>query len=152
MDQTRKLFSNKYRWLAILTVAVCFSFNSVNATAASDSLTGLPIYPGVTDPGSLPESDFCGKRMQKDFYIVMGGRIDGVTKWYASHLAGYHKYHAVTDGRSQDTFFNPNGSTEVTVTATKAGSAVYSISYGRFEPGLTAREMIWFSQSRKTCD
>ena len=90
--------------------------------------------------------------MQKDFYIVMGNKVDVVTKWYVGHLPGYRKYHAVADGRSQDTFFSPNGSAEVTVTGTSAGFGVYSICYGRFQPELTTREIISFSQSRKGCD
>jgi hypothetical protein len=150
MDPTQRLFSIKYRWLAIafLTVAL----NGANAASPNDPLTGLPVYPGVTDASPLPDSDFCGKQMQKDFYIVMGDRVDVVTKWYAGHLPGYHKYHAVTDGRSQYTFFGPTGSAEVTVTGTRAGSAVYSISYGRFRPGLTSSEMLSFSQSSNGCD
>lgn len=150
MGPTQRLFSPKYRWLAIaiFTVAV----NGADAATTNDPLTGLPVYPGVTDSNPLPQSDFCGKQMQKDFYIVMGNKVDVVTKWYVGHLPGYRKYHAVTDGRSQDTFFSPNGSAEVTVTGTRAGSAVYSISYGRFQPGLTTREIISFSQSRKGCD
>jgi len=150
MDLTQRLFSPQYRWFAIAILTIAFNF--ANAASINDALTGLPVYPGVTDASPLPDSDFCGKQMQKDFYIIMGGKIDVVTRWYAIHLAGYHKYHVVTDGRSQDTFFSPDGSTEVTVTGSKAGSAVYSISYGRFQPGLTTREGILFSQSRKTCD
>lgn len=150
MDQMRRSFSRKFRWLAIAILAV--AFNGTNATTTNDPLTGLPVYPGVTDPNPLPDSDFCGKQMQKNFYIVMGDRIEAVKKWYVSHLPGYSKYHVMTDGRSQYVFFSPNGGDEVTVTGTRAGSAVYSISYGRFQPGLTVREMTAFSRSRETCD
>jgi hypothetical protein len=150
MGPTQKLFSTKYRWLAIAIVTV--AFNGAAAAPTNDPLTGLPVYPGVTGSNSLPQSGFCGKQMQKDFYIVMGNKVDVVTKWYVGHLPGYRKYHAVIDGRSQDTFFSPDGSAEVTVTGTRAGPAVYSISYGRFQPGLTTRETVSFSRSRKGCD
>jgi hypothetical protein len=150
MGPTQRLFSTKYRWLAIAIFTV--ACNGSDAATTNDPLTGLPVYPGVTDSNPLPQSGFCGKQMQKDLYIVMGKRVDVVKKWYVGHLPGYRKYHAVTDGRSQDTFFSPNGSAEVTVTGTRAGPAVYSISYGRFQPGLTSREIISFYQSRKGCD
>lgn len=144
------MFSTIYRWLAIAIFTV--TLNGANAATTNDPLTGLPVYPGVTGSNPLPQSSFCGKQMQKNFYIMMENKVDVVRKWYVGHLPGYRKYHAVTDGRSQDTFFSPNGSAEVTVTGTRAGSSVYSISYGRFQPGLTTREMISFSQSRKGCD
>jgi hypothetical protein len=54
--------------------------------------------------------------------------------------------------RQQDTCFSPNGSAEVAMTETRAGFGVYSIFYCRFQPGLTTREIISFSQSRKGCD
>jgi hypothetical protein len=150
MDRTQRLLSPKYRWFAIAILAVCFT--DANAAASNDPLTGLPVYPGVTDASPLPEGDFCGKQMTKDFYMVMGNKIYAITKWYAGRLAGYHRYHAMINGRSLDIFFSPDGKTEVTVTGTKIGSAVYSISYGRFQPGLTAGEMISFSQSKKACE
>lgn len=150
MDETQRSFSRKFRWLAIAIFVI--SFKGANAATTGDPLTGLPVYPGVTDPNPLPDSDFCGKQMQKNFYIVMGDSIEVVKKWYVGHLPGYSKYHAMTDGRSQYTFFSPNGSDEVTVTGTRVGSAVYSISYGRFLPGLTTREMVSFSHTRKMCD
>ena len=150
MGPKQSLLSTKYRWLAIVIFTV--AFNGANAATTNDPLTGLPVYPGVTGSNPLPQSEFCGKQMQQDFYIVMGDKVDVVTKWYVGHLPGYRKYHAVTDGRSQDTFFSPDGSAEVTVTGTRAGSGVYSISYGRFQPGLTTRETISFSHPRKGCD
>jgi hypothetical protein len=150
MGPTQRLVSTKYRWLAIAIFTV--AFNGANATTTNDPLTGLPVYPGVTDSNPLPQPDFCGKQMQKDFYIVMRNKVDVVTKWYVGRLPGYCKYHAVTDDRSQDAFFSPNGSAEVTVTGTRAGSAVYSISYGRFQPGLATREIISSSQLRKGYD
>jgi hypothetical protein len=150
MAQAQRLFKTNCRWLAIVIFAV--AFNGSSAATNNDPLTGLPVYPGVTNSNPLPESDFCGKQMQKDFYIVMGGKGDVFAKWYASHLPGYHKYHAVTDGRSQYIFFSTDGGIEVTVTGTRGGPAVYSISYGRFQPGLTTQEMTAFSQSKKSCD
>ena len=45
-----------------------------------------------------------------------GYKVDAVADWYSKELAGFKKYHAIADGRSQDTFFNSDGTQEVTVT------------------------------------
>ena len=92
----------------------CLFASSVSST--SDSVTGLTVYPGLTDPNPLPRANVCRKAMQGDFYMVMGQKVDVVVDWYVKHLVGFKKYHAVTDHRSQDTFFNSDGTQEVTVT------------------------------------
>jgi len=152
MDPAQRLIGPKSRWLAISIVAIFLCLTGVKAASRNDPLTGLPVYPGVSDPSPLRDSDFCGKHMQGDFYIVMGEKFGAVATWYGRHLIGYHKYHSVTDGRSRITFFSADGSDEVTVTASRASSAVYSISYGHFQPGLPAQEMISFSKSQTACD
>jgi hypothetical protein len=116
----------------------------------TDALTGLPLYPGVSGgpDAPLPEAKVCQSTMVGDFYSfynMKGAKVDGVTQWYASHLAGFHKYHA-GGKRTQDTFFNQSGTLEVTVTGKGDGTDdVYSISYGRFEPGLSPRQMATFN-------
>jgi hypothetical protein len=152
MDPVQRLIGPKSRRLAFSIVAIFLCLTGVNAAYSNDPLTGLPVYPGVNDPSPLPDSDFCGKHMQGDFYIVMGEKFVAVATWYGRRLTGYHQYHSMMDGRSQVTFFSPNGSNEVTVTATRASSAVYSISYSHFQPGLQAQEMLSFSKSRTACD
>jgi hypothetical protein len=146
------LWNIRCRWMVVAILASLLLASSSEATSSDDPLTGLPVYPGISNPSTLPRSTFCGKGMQHDFYIVMGNKIDAVTSWYTRHLGGFHKYHAVTDGRSQDTFFSPDGTREVTITGSKAGSEVYSISYGRFDFGLSSREMSSFNQAKSTCN
>ena len=93
--------------VAIVGGAACVLASS--AASTNDPVTSLPVYPGVTDPDPLPKASVCRKTMQEDFYMVMGQNVDVVVDWYARHLAGYKKYHAITDHRSQDTFFNSDG-------------------------------------------
>jgi hypothetical protein len=148
--EMRKLFLIKLLLLAWLT-----SGAAVLAAPhlTSDPQTGLPIYPGVRDPSPLPKAAVCGKQMQGDFYIVMGDKVDAVADWYAKHLAGFKKYHATSDGRTQDTFFKPDGTQEVTVTGSRGNTGeVFSISYGRFQPALSLREMASFNQEKRVCD
>ena len=149
MDQMEKPCGVRRRLIAIVIVAACIN---VDAASTSDPLTGLPVYPGVSTPSPLPKAIFCGKQMEKDVYIVMGKRVDVVTAWYARHLPGHRRYHFSADGRSQDTFFSRDGTQEITVTGSKAGPEVYSISYGRFQSALTTLEMASFNQPKKGCN
>lgn len=121
------------------------------AASTSDPVTSLPVYPGVTDPDPLPRANVCRKAMQGDFYMVMGQKVDVVVGWYARHLTGFRKYHAISDRRSQDTFFNSDGTQEVTVTGSPNSTEVFSISYGRFQPGLAEPERASFNTGKQVC-
>ena len=129
--------------------AACLFASSVSST--SDSVTSLPVYPGLTDPNPLPRANICRKAMEGDFYMVMGQKVDVVVDWYVKHLVGFKKYHALTDHRSQDTFFNSEGTQEVTVTGSPNSTEVFSISYGRFGPGLAAPERASFNTGKQVC-
>jgi hypothetical protein len=137
--------------LAVMTCAAVLTCGANAGGSTNDPLTGLPLYPGVTDSNPLPKATVCKSQMQGDFYIVTGNRVDTVTDWYAKHLNGFKKYHAMTGSRSQDTFFNSDGTQEVTVTGTPDSTDVYSISYGRFQPGLPASQMPVFNTGKQVC-
>ena len=137
--------------LLALEIAVAIFAFAAGASAANDSLTGLPVYPGISDPNPLPKANLCGKAMVGDFYIVMGNKVDVVVGWYAQNLSGFKKYHAVGGGRSQDTFWSSDGTQEVTVTGTPNSPEVYSVSYGKFTPGLTAPQMATFNTGKQVC-
>ena len=97
----------KKRSLSMALLSICFMVPA--AGYANDSITGLPVYPGIGSPEPLPKATFCGKQMDGSFYIAMNGkgeRVQLVAAWYAKHLRGFRAYHASTDGRTQDTFFN----------------------------------------------
>jgi hypothetical protein len=123
---------------------------------ANDSVTGLPVYPGAGSPEPLPKATFCGKQMDGSFYIVLnrkGEKVKLVAAWYARHLTAFHAYHANTDGRTQDTFFNKDGTKEVTITSNRGnGDEVFSVSYGKFRPGLSAAEMASFNHGGRDCN
>lgn len=125
------------------------------AAYANDAVTGLPVYPGIGLPEPLPKATFCGKQMDGSFYIVMNGKgekVKLVVAWYAKHLAGFHTYHANADGRTQDTFFNKDGTKEVTITSSRGNEdEVFSASYGNFHPGLSPQEMVSFNQGKRPC-
>ncbi len=144
------LFVIKRLLLITIVGGAAWAFAS-SAASTSDPVTSLPVYPGMTDPDPLPKANVCRKAMQGDFYMVMGQKVDAVVDWYAKHLVGFKKYHAITDHRSQDTFFNSYGTQEVTVTGSPNSTEVFSISYGRFQPGLSDPEKASFNTGKQVC-
>jgi hypothetical protein len=126
---------------------------SYAAASTHDALTGLPLYPGLKYPSVLPKAMVCKSMMKGDFYIALGNKINAVNEWYVAHLAGFHMYHAVTDGRTQDTFFNSDGTKEVTITGSRSDAdEVFSISYGEFRPGLSQNASASFHKPTRICD
>jgi len=136
--------------VTVTASVLVFGADAANSSA-KDPVTGLPVYPGIKDPDPLPKAMVCKSQMEGDFYIVDGYKVDAVADWYSKELAGFKKYHAIADGRSQDTFFNSEGTQEVTVTGRPGGPDVYSISYGRFQPGLSASQMATFNTGKQVC-
>jgi hypothetical protein len=140
-------------WPAIIMVCLFLLFSVHAASAADDQLTRLPLYPGVSSAQPVPPLTVCGSQMQGDFYLVMGDKIDEVNEWYARHLTGFHMYHAVTGGRTLDSFFSADGTKEITVTGSRSDPGeVFSISYGRFHPRLSEKAMASFNQPKRSCD
>lgn len=138
---------------AFLAVLIALACPYRMMAASSDPLTGLPLYPGSGTPTSLPKTKICNCEMKGNFYIVVSGNISAVNHWYADHLPGFRMYHAVTDGRTQDTFFNADGTKEVTITGSRGvPEEVFSISYGEFRPGLSQNAMASFNKPNRTCD
>ena len=128
----------------------------------ADPLTNLPLYPATdsrlhlgNDPTRLPESNVCGIKMQADFYTVYDSKVDATLVWYGAHLPGFKKTHAYAANRSQDTFYNPEGTLAVSVTGT-SGKAdeiteTYSVVYSRFQPALREKAIIGLNQQKVIC-
>jgi hypothetical protein len=127
-----------------------------------DPLTNLPLYPATdsrlhlgNEPTRLPESNVCGSKMQADFYTVYDSKVDATLAWYGAHLPGFKKTHAYAANRSQDTFYNPDGSFAVSVTGSsgKPGENIetYSVVYSRFQPALPEKAIISLNQQKLVC-
>jgi hypothetical protein len=121
----------------------------VNST--KDKITGLPVYPGVTETGPLPTTVVCKSQSSGEFFIVSGKNTRDLTNWYTAALPGFKKYPAVTDGRTQVTYFSADGTQEVTITGNPNSPEAYSISYGRFHPGLSTSAMASFNTGKMIC-
>jgi hypothetical protein len=121
----------------------------VNST--KETITGLPVYPGVTDPDPLPTTVVCKSQSSGHFFIVSGKNTREVANWYTAALPGFKRFSTVTGGTSQDTYFSADGTQEVTLTGRPNSLAAYLISYRRFQPGLTAAAMASFNTGKMTC-
>jgi hypothetical protein len=150
----------------ILAMAIVFGFVVIaggnTKLLTADPLTNLPLHPATdsrlhlgNEPTRLPESNVCGRKMQTDFYTIYDSKLDATLVWYGAHLPGFKKTHAYAANRSQDTFYNPEGTLAVSVTGS-SGKAderteTYSVVYSRFQPGLPEKAIISLNQQKVTC-
>jgi hypothetical protein len=150
----------------ILASALVFCYvviaGSTTKTLTADPLTHLPLYPATdsrlhlgNDPIRLPESNICGSKMQADFYTVYDSKVDATLVWYGAHLTGFKKTHNFVANRSQDTFYNPEGTFAVSVTGSSGkadeNTDTYSVVYSRFQPALAEKAIIGLSQQKLVC-
>ena len=127
--------------------------------AATDPVTGLPVYPGFYTPDMLPDAAVCGKAVTMSFtaatltMTLRTGEVGSaaVIAWYKSKLPAARHFHAVDGTRSQDTFFASDGSKQLTITGKPNSATVYSISFGAFHPALSASEMASFNTGKQIC-
>ena len=154
----------KTSMILAIVLAFCSALIAGSSTKllTADPLTGLPLYPATdsrlhlgNDPIRLPESNVCHSKMQADFYAIYDSKVDATLVWYGVHLPGFKKTHAYAANRSQDTFYNADGTLAVSVTGSsgKAGenTETYSVLYSRFEPALPEKAIIGLNQQKVIC-
>jgi hypothetical protein len=144
----------------IFGFALAISANSA-PTAKTDPLTGLPLYPAtsnVVDPGNptkLPEASICKSKMQTNFYSVYDAKVDATLAWCAAHLHGFRQTHGYASGRSQDAFYNADGTILISVTGSRGkegeNTATYSISYHKFTPGVSEKTLLGMKDQKIVC-
>ncbi len=137
--------------LAVSGIAVSLG-GGIAGAATTDSLTGLPLYPGAPFTMKLPTASFCGVPVQTTMYMP-DGKIATIERWYAAHLSGFHFYHGV-DGseRAQDEFAKPDGSAAVNITGDPNNSPdIYAISYAKFARPLPPATMAQMTQQNVRC-
>ena len=150
----------------ILAIPLVFCFVLVadgNAKLlTADPLTNLPLYPATdsrlhlgNEPTRLAESEVCGSKMQADFYTVYDSKVEATLGWYGAHLPGFKKTHAYAANRSQDTFYNPEGTLAVSVTGSSGkadeNTETYSVVYSRFQPALPEKAIVGLNQQKPVC-
>ena len=146
----------------VLVYSVTLAARAGTKLLTADPLTGLPLYPATdsrlhlgNEPTRLPESNLCKSKMQATFYSVYDSKVDTTLTWYGAHLPGFKKTHAYAANRSQDSFYNADGTMMVSVTGSvgKAGenTDTYSVVYSRVQPGLSEKTMVSVNQQKVVC-
>lgn len=131
----------------ILAIALGLRFALIAAGSktplTADLLTSLPLYPATdsrldlgNDPTRLPESSVCKSKMQADFYTVYDSKVDTTLLWYGTHLPSFKRTHAYAANRSQDTFYNAEGTISVSVTGSSGRAGENTRPIPSFTPSF----------------
>lgn len=147
--------------LGIVFVLLAAAVTLHSAPAKTDPLTGLPLLPETRnkfdpgDPTVLPATNVCKSKQEADFYTVYDIKVSKALEWCAANLNGFRKAHGYAAGRSQDTFYKPDGTLVVSVTGTPAkdgeDAKAYSIVYLKFTPGLSEQAVIGLGNGKVVC-
>jgi hypothetical protein len=142
-------------------ISAAIIYLALSQTLTTDPLTGLPITPATdthhfgNEPTQMPESTVCKSKFRGNFYGSVDSKVDATVAWYTAHLPGFKKIHGYSGGRSQDAFYNSNGTLVVIVTGDpgKEGENedTYSVSYEKYEPGLPEKTITGLTHGNLTC-
>jgi hypothetical protein len=128
------------------------------STEKTDPLTGLPLYSAIAEgagPIKLPEIRICKSKMEANRYTVHDAKMDATLAWCVAHLQGFKQTHAYSNGRSQNAFYNADGTLLVSVTSIpgKPGenSRTGSISYKKFTPGISEKTILSVKDQNIVC-
>jgi hypothetical protein len=145
--------------VACQLLALSVAFGATVLTA--DPLTKIALYPatvgvfGTNPPTRLPDSRYCGSKMQADMYTTLNSDIVATNAWYASHLQDFKHGHAYSGGRSRDIYYSANGTRLVSVDgdpgADGAKVDTHIIIYMLFQPGVTEKTILGTLQGKTVC-
>lgn len=141
-----------------LAAMLAFSFSALagSAPATTDALTKLPLISSADSLMQLPDTQMCKSKMQTDFYSMKSGKLNATIAWYTAHLSGFHKTHAYGVDRSQDTFYNADGTVIVSISGVPGKNGedvdVHSIIYARIQPGLSEKEIVGVNAGHLVCN
>jgi len=146
----------RFEILLAASILICGALASL-AGDPNDTLTGLPVHPGLNFAEKL-DSPICGKKTQNNLYMApfdfklnTWPHLDDYLAWYKAKLIGFRYLHRSWDGRPQEMFYSGDGTKGVTLTGVTKSPSIYSVSYLSFSPGLTVREMESFSPTNLSC-
>jgi hypothetical protein len=109
----------------------------------------------------MPDGRVCQSGMQGNFYSIYNyfatehSKTDAVLAWYTSKLTGFRRFHGYDSKRSQDVFYNADGTTVVIVTGTPGADGVNTnsgaVAYERYQPGLSEKTIKSLTQGKIAC-
>ncbi len=163
----RKSLKNSLRLTALLALCVTSAFGQ-GKLLTTDPLTNLPLI-GATDSGNripglaitynqptqMPSSQVCNSKFTGDFYSLFKIKVDAVVAWYSSHLTGFKKIDGYDSQRSQTAFYNSDRSIVIFITSKPGPQSenndAYSVSYQRYQPGLSEKTITSLTQKHLVC-
>ena len=131
--------------------ALVLASSCVGATAETDSVTGLPLYPLAGTPDSTMNATICRSKTRINNYDILPGTDAAALAWFASNLHGFTHTHGIAQGSRQDLFIKKDGTVVVVATATDDGIHLYGVSYTRFTPPLNASQQIQYGKLSTSC-
>jgi hypothetical protein len=155
-------------FLPVVSLLLCLSMASGQGKIlTTDPLTGLPLMPPSESakkvgnaPVKMPDGTVCKCKMQGNFYKIFDYFAkDNITladtiAWYSSHLSGFNKVQA--SDHSQTAFYNSDRTIVVIVTSEphpKDGvEKTSSVSYERYQPGLSEKTVTSLTQKKIVCN
>ena len=150
----------KHSILAAATLSTMLANGVIADEASTDPLTKLtlPTVDSVRIAGApmqLPGTPVCKSTAQMNFYSDVKGKVDAAVAWYSTHLKGFQRTHGYASGRSQDTFYNADGTQIVSISGSPAAEGqnaeVYSIIYGKIEPGVSGKVIAGLNVQKMVC-
>ena len=148
-------------YAVLVGLALALFGTSTDAAGKMDPLTALPLYPATGskfhsgDPMRVPDTRLCKCNQETDFYTVHDAKVSAAVAWCATNLLGFHKSNGYARGRSQDTFYNSDGTLVVSITGSRGkegeDTAAYSITYLKFTPGLQEKTIVAMSNGKIVC-
>ena len=131
-------------------------------TLTNDPLTGLPLTPATdggkyvgNQPDKMPAGQVCKSKMQGNFYTLYSIKMDAVTAWYASHLAGFTEVQGYEGGRTQIAFYKPDGTIVIFLTAVRGAPGEnadgYAVAYERYEPVISDKTITSLTRGKIVC-
>lgn len=161
----------KIRRFAVVMALVCAGVATLSAVSAgvraqggktltSDPLTGLPI-PASEDkfhlgnePQVIDAFQTCKSKSEMNMYSLVGIKVNATVAWYESKLPGFKK-NVNYDGAQNVMFYKLDGTIAVSIIGKKAPQGsdadVNAITYARFTPGLTEKEILGLNTHKLVC-
>ena len=157
----------------VLAIMLVLCFAEASGQGNLDPLTGLPVIPAAEtmvagqsygfQPDAMPPTMVCKSKMKGEFFSILNRNVkDSKIKlsmaaaWYATHLSGFKKTEGSKSNSPQMVFSNSDGTILVIITGEPGtqgkDGGTYSVSYQKYQPGLSAKTIESFTQSKIVCD
>jgi hypothetical protein len=144
---------------ALLIGALSFPAQSADSnveplTKLAFPSAGAPIT-FYNDPNRMDDVPVCKSSAIMVLYTARTGTVSEAVAWYTSHLPGFKHIHGMGSGRSQDAFYNSDGTLVVSITGEPGPEGqdpkVGSVLYGAIKPGVSDKVMAGLNSQKLVC-